>query len=145
MANELDPYIPEFQARWNYDFDWEENKALALDLIKNRRTRRINQMLEHFDELSGVMEVTLLTDATMGKIVINSITITSDTPGVTDPNYWQGNYFQGIPINIQAIPNPGYRFVNWEGSIELDSDLQSITIHTNQDFSLKANFEPINN
>ncbi|NLN70105.1 MAG: hypothetical protein GX142_04890 [Chloroflexi bacterium] len=145
MANELDPYIPEFQARWNYDFDWEENKALALDLIKNRRTRRISQMLEHFDELSGVMEVTLLTDATMGKNAINSITITSDTPGVTDPNYWQGNYFQGIPINIQAIPNPGYRFVNWEGSIELDSDLQSITIHTNQSFSLKANFEPINN
>jgi hypothetical protein len=145
MADELEPYISEHQERWQTDFDWQENKALALDRIKSRRSLRWRQMLKNFPELEGYFKVTLLTDTTMGTIAINSIEITSDTVGVTDPGFWQGDYFSHIPIRIRAIPNPGYQFVGWESSIDIDPELQEITISTSQDISLKAIFEPIRN
>ncbi len=31
---------------------------------------------------------------------------------------WNGNYFQGVPINLEAIPKSGYVFAGWTGDIE---------------------------
>ncbi len=41
-----------------------------------------------------------------GVIQINTI-----TPG---PLPWRGNYFDGNPVTISILPNPGYRFVRWD-------------------------------
>jgi hypothetical protein len=31
---------------------------------------------------------------------------------------WEGIYFNHIPVRITARPNPGYRFVRWQGPVE---------------------------
>ena len=46
------------------------------------------------------------TDA--GSIQLNSLTIESAN--------WQGEYFDFIPV-YTAVPNEGYEFVGWQGSI----------------------------
>ena len=41
--------------------------------------------------------------------------ITKDIPGVDNPNKWTGTYFKGVPIEVTALPKPGYKFVAWVG------------------------------
>jgi hypothetical protein len=85
--------------------------------------------------------VTLLTDESRGHIIINSIAITEDTPGIEDPSSWSGIYFRGVPITITAVPNPRYRFVRWEGVQGVDPTLETLTIPLEDDLSLRAVFE----
>ncbi len=60
-----------------------------------------------------------------GTISINTI-----TPG---PLPWKGDYFDGNPVTISVIPNPGFKFVKWVSeSIPLDHS-QSPVIKVNPD------------
>ena len=105
---------------------------------RNRPDFVRQHMIDHFD-LPGTATVTLLTDSAKGYIRINSIDITSDTPGVMDADEWSGIYFKGIPINLSAIPNPGYQFAGWEGIDQSSPDLQ---LSLDNDLKLTANFIP---
>src|SRR5690606_147163 len=58
-------------------------------------------------------------DPSHGHIKINTIEITGETPGVsTDAYPWEGYYYQDMPLALEAIPAPGYRFSHWLGSME---------------------------
>ncbi|MBK8345879.1 MAG: lamin tail domain-containing protein [Bacteroidetes bacterium] len=35
---------------------------------------------------------------------------------------WTGVYFDGVPVTLTAIPNPGYTFVNWDDNIFIDDE-----------------------
>jgi hypothetical protein len=98
-------------------------------------------ILDYFG-LSGVANVTLNTDEAMGHILINSIAITGDTPGIENPASWTGVYFQDVPITITAVPEPGYRFVRWEDTQGIDTSSETITIILKDDLTLRAVFEP---
>ena len=52
---------------------------------------------------------------------------------------WNGQYFKGIPIELAAIPNPGYKFIEWTGDIADVSP--TVTIPLNGDISATALFE----
>ena len=41
-----------------------------------------------------------------GQVRLNSILLDGDS--------WSGEYFDGIPVTLEAIPNEGYEFVKWE-------------------------------
>ena len=53
---------------------------------------------------------------------------------------WNGIYFTGIPITLQAIPHAGYRFGGWAGGNNSSED--SIQIALNGSESFYANFVP---
>jgi hypothetical protein len=141
MVAELDPYIPEYQDRWQLNYDWEDNKQFALDLINRRWDIRREQIIKNFD-LSGSSEITLLADVSMGSIVINNMVIDENLPGVPNPERWTGMYFHDVPINIQVMPLPGYRFLKWETNVEIDSFSDEINLYLDGDLELKAIFEP---
>jgi hypothetical protein len=143
MVEELDPYMPEFQDRWQLNQNWEEDKAFALNLIQQRWALRRQQVIDNF-ELRGSAIIKLRTDPTMGKIAINSIVIERGTPGVQDPSVWQGMYFIDIPVTIQAIPKPGYQFVRWETSAAIDPHSQEVVVILDEDLTMRAIFEPEN-
>jgi hypothetical protein len=66
-----------------------------------------------------------------GKIKINTI---------TPFNYpWKGLYFDKIPVQLTARPEPGYRFVSWQGSVE--SNNRTIPVDVLSDMNITANFE----
>jgi hypothetical protein len=90
--------------------------------------------------IEGDITATLnVNDDSQGYVKINTIEITSETPGVAQNPYpWTGIYFKNIPVTVKAIPLPGYAFSNWSG--DSTSTNAEITITNISDFNVTANF-----
>ena len=71
-----------------------------------------------------------------GRIKLNSLYFNkNDLP-------WSGVYFQGNPIHLKAIPDPGYKFDSWSG--DMTSDDISLTLSVDKSTDLNASFSPDN-
>ena len=132
----LQPEMQEHIDRWRRPVDmneWHENVQRMRTFAQQRPTFLRIYIRDHFD-LSGIYKLQLaVNDAQMGKIKINTI-----KPDVSQG--WSGIYFRDIPIQLTAIPEPGYRFSHWSGSES--SNEQSWNITFNEDVNLMAHFEP---
>lgn len=72
----------------------------------NERSNQVRNHIENNFNLPNQVDLTLdVRPAGAGKIHISTI-----EPG-TYP--WSGIYFNGVPIKIEAIANPGFTFSNW--------------------------------
>jgi uncharacterized repeat protein (TIGR02543 family) len=142
MQAAITPDMPEHIHRWRIMEDsmdvWEKNVDVMRIFARQRPDDVRQHILDYFD-LTGTAIITLLTDSAKGHIRINSIDITTDTPGVMDTDEWSGTYFEGIPISLSAIPNPGYQFAGWEGIDQSDPDVDLIL---NENLTLTAKFIP---
>ena len=128
--------------RWGYPDAyelWEENAQVMLDFARQRPMHQREHIRNYFG-LDGMIDVQLDVDNQLkGNVRINTIVIKPETAGVADYPYpWKGRYFKNNPIEIEAIPAPGYHFSHWEGSIASDSAL--LELDARQDVSLKAHF-----
>lgn len=108
MINELAPWIPRHHELWGGNmYDFESKMSNMLSWNQSRITGARNVVQNHFG-LSG--QVTFALDvepAGAGRIHISTI-----EPQETEYP-WSGVYFQGVPVKIMAIPNPGYSFDHW--------------------------------
>ena len=78
-------------------------------------------------------------DQDMGKVRVNSIVIKESLEGVPTSIYpWSGVYFSDLLIPLTALPEEGYRFVEW---IETGDTNQTISITLNSDSLFTARFE----
>lgn len=144
MQAAREPEIAEMIRRWRGSEATVEQWHNAVDLMRyfgENRSGYVRQHILDYFGLSGVANVNLETNSTMGHILINSIAITSDTPGIEDPASWTGVYFRDVPITITAVPEPGYRFVRWEDTQGIDTSSETITIILKGDLTLRAVFE----
>ncbi|MFM7079243.1 MAG: CotH kinase family protein, partial [Bacteroidota bacterium] len=94
-----------------------------------------NDIVNNFS-LNGLVDIALdAVPAAGGKINISTI--------VPDQLPWTGVYFNGNPVRVKALPNPGYTFSHWEitagASTVVDT---SISIENNFSWNtqLKAHF-----
>ena len=87
--------------------------------------------IQSYFNLVGTYQLHLDMDGGSGSININSI------KAYNFP--WQGQYFDQIPIQIQAVPAPGFQFVGWAG---LNTTSNSITVTSSIDTTITAIFEP---
>ncbi len=124
--------MPYHKVRWsqNYD-DWE----VQVDRIKNWGKMRPNYMqdfiLSQFN-LSSTARITLaVSDKQHGYIRLNSISPKEYPFG--------GTYFKDVPVEIEAIPLPGYKFSHWEGANQTSDRVISHNPESNATF--KAVFE----
>jgi len=143
MQAGIAPEIEEHIRRWRGSDGTLQQWQTSVDALRFFAETRPQYVKEHIMNnfgLSGTVEVHLETDQDMGYIRINSIDIIEDTPGVMDPGAWTGVYFHGVPVEISAVPYPGFRFVKWEvlNSDAIQSDRLSLTLA--QDISLRAIF-----
>jgi len=146
MQSVLEPEMEETIRRWrdsNGSVDqWKKSVNLLRYFAENRPAYVRQHIVDYFN-LRGIANVTLLTDDNMGHIVINSIAITNNTPGIKNPTVWNGVYFQDIPIKITAVPQHGYRFLRWEGIQGIDPTMKTITVTLKDNLALKCVFEAI--
>jgi hypothetical protein len=121
---------------------WEDEIEYMREFACLRPNIQRNQIFEYFD-LESVYELKLdVSNQLAGHIRVNTIHIIPETPGVPDyPWPWQGKYFGGVPVTLEAIPAPGYRFSHWEGSVSESGRI--ITINRSVKTSIKAVFEKI--
>jgi hypothetical protein len=93
-----------------------------------------SQAIEAFD-LPGTASLTINRPAgAHGTIHINN-----SAPLRDEELPWQGEYFQDVDIQLTAVPDPGYRFVDW-GSPDLQQT-PDLTLSLSDDLSLTPRFE----
>lgn len=150
VVNEIDqmqsiiaPEIEEHIHRWRGSeatlAEWQDSVEVMRGFAAYR-PENVQHHLSDYFELGGTVEIHLQTDSQMGYIRINTIDLLESTPGVVDPASWTGTYFAGLPVEITAVPYPGYQFVQWDSpngtvqseylSLNMDQDITQTAIFT---------------
>ncbi|NJC27565.1 CotH kinase family protein [Neolewinella antarctica] len=97
--------MPLSYRRWQYP----ERLGEYVDRMRfyyRERPAFIKQHIMDYFNLGAVHQTTvLLDDPTEGYVQLNSLTIRAEN--------WAGDYFEEIPIRLEAIPNEGYEFSHW--------------------------------
>lgn len=137
--------------RWSSPDDvstWEAKVSALRDFVEDRTANVQQHYIDKFPNVDGVSNITLdANNETQGIIQISTLQLDENCPGVDTENIypWTGNYFNGVPIQIVAIPKNGYVFTDWTGDVVGSEEI--ITVTLTDDISLTANFvsstEPI--
>jgi len=133
------PYVNNHITKWDLHDNKMENWLGEIEVMKGFATERPKYMRQYIIEYFGLSgTATIRVDKSEGGTVkINSLSIeNSDMP-------WEGVYFKDIPITVEAIPEPGFEFVCWEGARK--SQEKTITLNLLQSSYLRAVFSSENN
>ena len=126
-------YLPEIQEhveRWRYPSTANNLLARSTEVpstakwntiisdLLNFSSQRAVKTRKHFMTyfaLNDTVKVTFnVNDTVMGKVKINSLYLDNNLTRINSLVYpWTGVYFNGNPITVEAIPNPGYKFSHW--------------------------------
>lgn len=143
MQDNIRPEMPKYIERWNLLTSMQnwENRVEQLREFARLRPNYQDQHLQAFFNLRGKYRLKAhINDKERGFVKVNTIEINSSTVGVGDDyENWQGYYFKTIPVTIEAIALPGYRFVRWEGDFQATQS--KIVINPNGNYKVKAIFK----
>ncbi|MCB2219928.1 MAG: CotH kinase family protein [Bacteroidetes bacterium] len=111
LSGEMQIHMP----RWNSSYDeWEANVQNMVYFVENRRPYMWQHYLDEFN-LVKTVEVGIDIDSVHhGEIRINTI--------IPDILPWQGMYFDGNPIELEAIPDSGFLFSHWSSNLVLSGE-----------------------
>lgn len=144
MLNEVSPWISRHHTMWGGDM-WSFNSTMTNML--NWNAGRINgarNVIQNHFSLNGQVSFSLdVYPAGAGRIHISTI-----EPGENEYP-WSGIYFQGVPVKLTAIPNPGFTFNYWSPNSVLSSmnynDTLTITPTVNAAFIAWFEGSPVEN
>ena len=129
LQNRLGPEMRRHIDRWkNEGFEfgvpipnedaWIGNVDVMKDFARNRPAYQRQHIIDHFGLTGSTVLKVNIHDPGSGKVVINEVVpIDSSASGI---------YFRGIPADLKAIPEVGFRFVRWEGIPEDSTEYVSI-------------------
>lgn len=134
LKNHLQTQMPRHIGRWNTPpsiATWQGN----INLIKTFLQNRPGFYRQHLSELFGKADSTRVSMQIVGqgKVLLS---------GVAFSENMEGRFFKNAKIQLQAIPAPGYRFVEWQG---LGSNLEIAALTPVGDTSFAAVFAPLVN
>lgn len=121
--------------------EWEMHLEQMRTFARERPEVQREQLSQFF-QLSSVGEVRLDVSG-MGHIRLNTIDVHPATAGVEEQPYpWTGQYFPDLPLRLEAVPAPGYRFAYWSGDASgsdpileafMQDGAQAVTAHFEAD------------
>jgi hypothetical protein len=119
LRDNLEPEMAEHIARWQAPdsmITWNRRVNTMVDFAIQRPQHQRQHIRDKFG-IPGDFSLTVnVSDPAHGYVRVNTINLLDSTPGVAaDPYPWTGIYFQGVPVELEAIARPGYRFVGWQG------------------------------
>jgi hypothetical protein len=137
-----EPEMPRHIARWSGTGNAIPSINAWLDNIESVRTfltRRSTHVRSHVRAYFGLAEAHSLEVRTDppngGRIKVNSLLL--------DSFPWTGAYFPGVPLSVDVLPAPDFRFVGWEGvPAAVAADDPGLTLDPQQDLALIARFDP---
>ncbi len=125
--------VPAEAIRWGVPVSEFDHGVTEIRAFIDQRPRYLRYQIQNYFHLCDLSELTLNTDyPDGGTIRINSLELVS-LP-------WSGYYFNGIPIEIEAIPKPGFIFTGWSDAALPNEPL--VNLNLKGDFSLSAHFAP---
>jgi hypothetical protein len=107
LAAGIEPDIVYETSRWSVSSNWAANVEELRDFARRRPDFVRQHMVESFG-LAGTATLTFEPPPAGGYVAVNGALL-DDLP-------WQGSYFQDIPVQIVAVPEPGFRFTGWESA-----------------------------
>jgi len=84
---------------------WNSQVNSLYTFYDNRNANQRNHIKSYFG-LAGLVDITLAANPPEAGYVKISTIVPENLP-------WTGVYFNGNPVTVTAIPNPGYTFANW--------------------------------
>jgi hypothetical protein len=117
----------------NYS-EWLSNVNGMREFAGNRQVYQRQHIADYFG-LSGTSTITVNIDnQNAGKVLINNVELINESN--------TGIYFKDIPIVLKAIPEVGYRFVQWVGTANEYQNPITFMI-TEDTISITAQFETV--
>lgn len=130
----LDYDITHESDRWGRSTQVWRNNVNSLRIFSESRPGVVKQQMIEYFSLDGESDFTITSNAG-GHIKLNTIKI--------DQFPWEGTYFKGVPVILEAIPAQGYVFNGWSG--DYSSESSSITVVPDlADIALHAHFSENN-
>ncbi len=130
---DLEPEMYRHLDRWNLREKTWLSHIERMRIFGWKRPEYVRTYLQEMFELGHLSELQASSSAG-GRIVINENIVVNDKGFV-------GQYFEKVPIYIQAIPEFGYKFSHWDG-IEIDNDVFDITmLPREKKYNIRAVFE----
>lgn len=107
--------MPEHFAKWGSNMtEWQNHINVMRNFINLRRDTT-GKMINNEFGLQGRVLLTLnVTPAGAGRIQISTVT--------PETYPWSGIYFNGNPVTITAIPNPGFSFNYWSSPVVITAN-----------------------
>ena len=129
IVDHITPEMPNHISRWGGTFnEWNNQHVSVIESFGSQRDSYI------FQHLSNQFNLPSTSNLTVSSYPNNAGTIF--TSGQPIPNsQWIATYFNGIPIELTAIPNPGYMFSHWLVDNESTDATISITLNGNLNIS----------
>lgn len=120
----ISPYLTTHADRWR---DFENHSRMIFKQFARERPAHVKtHVIEQFG-LEGTGTVTFdASSSAAGSIRVNTITLGYGTPGLQDsgrPFPWSAAYFRGVPLEVTALPAPGFEFAGWREASEEGSAL----------------------
>jgi hypothetical protein len=125
--------MPRHLDRWNLkESDWRSQ----LGVLRTFAEKRPEYILDFFSNRfeTGALSQIYVDKPQGGAIMVNR-TIRVETTN------FAGKYFENYPLQLQAIPDFGYKFVGWEG-IEAQGRAIKVRLRPDAPLRLRAKFEP---
>ena len=108
MINEVAPWISRHHQMWGGNMTLFQNKMVNMQNWNQGRISGARNVIQNHFSLLGQVDFTLdVQPAGAGRIHISTI----EPSEIEYP--WSGVYFNGVPLKITAIANPGYSFDHW--------------------------------
>lgn len=118
---------------------WNSSSEIYGDFFAHRFDYIVPYMAEEFGLTGTLEEVTLkVNDPSGGTIHLNTT-----TPDLSDGS-WTGKYYTDYPVTVTAVPEEGYRFAGWCGSINSEENSLEAEV-TAGGITLEAVFEKTGN
>ena len=137
----IEPEIENHINRWGMPEtvqDWYDEVDVMREFALNRPEAVREHIINNFN-LEGTANLQIISDTSKGIIQVNSTVLDTNTPGITNPDNWTGEYFMGVPISVKAIPAEGYTFNGW--GVDFDETSETIQVMLTDDLVLQPVFE----
>ncbi len=122
-AAQIEPEMSRHIARWGYPGSLEEWRSQVdshAHFVRHRPEIQRKHIRDYFSErgvpLSEPRPVTIVVPESGGLVRIGSLDLVESTPRVTPGERWRGVYFGGVPVELEAVPEEGYRLAEWGSS-----------------------------
>ncbi|MEX2605467.1 MAG: CotH kinase family protein, partial [Gracilimonas sp.] len=134
LSQKIAGEMPDHIDKWGNSMGSWEGQIQTLKNFANSRPGYIEGFLEEEFGLTSQKNITVnVSHGNRGAIKVNKI--------FPDVFPWTGKYFGGIPIEITAIPNQGYKFTGWSGAST--STERTIQVDAAEEPNLTANFDAL--
>jgi hypothetical protein len=132
------PEMPEHIDRWRRppNMNYWEGEIEVMHNFALQRPDYLRQYLADEFNLDDLANLTVQSaNPAQGNIRVNTVAI----KGHEMP--WTGQYFKGLDMEVEALPNPGYYFSYWEGE-DIDEPTSPIAdVNLDDDLSMVAHYQ----